>query len=261
MDILGSVGRATTERFSNASYALGFIGRVFKETFLFFRRRQAGYKVLVFQILFTGVEALGVSTLLALGIGATVNFVASSLLPQFGQGRLAYVILITIITRELGPMLTAFIIVARSGTAIATELGGMVVSHEIEAYVSVGIDPISYLAVPRFLGVTISSVLINVYFNLFGLLGSYAVLRFLSPLPLAEYLSGLVDALKVRDLATGVLKSFVFGALVSLISTYQGFSVQRASTEVPQAGIRAVGQSFTAIILADAAITAISYTV
>lgn len=261
MDALGRLGRTVIVKVSASAYALGFFGRLLKETVLFFKRGQAGYRVLIMQVLFTGVEALGVSALLALGIGATVNFVGSTLLPQFGQGKLAYLILITIVTRELGPLLTAFIIVARSGTAIATEIGGMVVSHEIEAYVSVGIDPISYLAVPRFLGVTLSSVLLNIYFNLFGLLGSYAVLRFLSPLPIREYLAGLMEALRMTDLATGLLKSLVFGVLVSVIATYQGFSVERASTEVPQAGIRAVGQSFSAIILADAAITAISYIV
>ncbi len=228
---------------------------------MFVRRKQVGFKVLVMQILFTGVEALSISAILAMGIGAVVNIVGLSLLPQFGQGRLMYVILIAIITRELGPLLTAFIIIARSGTAIATELGGMVVSHEIEAYISIGVDPLSYLVVPRFLGVTISCFFLNIYFNFFGLLGSYAVLRIVKPLPFAEYFQGLVGALNGIDLASGLVKSLVFGVLISVVATYQGFSVMRATTEVPQAGIRAVGQSFTAIIIADAVITTVSYLV
>jgi len=240
-------------------YALGFVGSILSETVFFFRRRQVAYKVLVMQILFTGFEALSISTVLAVGIGAIINIIGSSILPQFGQGKLMYTILIAIISRELGPLLTAFIITARSGTAIATELGGMVVSHEIEAYISVGIDPISYLAVPRFLGVTISSFLLNIYFNIFGLIGSYAVLSFIAPVPFSEYYQGLLEALRLVDVGTGLFKSIVFGAIISLVSLYQGFSVLRASTEIPQAGIRAVGQTLVALVLADGIITVLSY--
>ncbi len=261
VNFVTTLGHRTIDRFRTFGYALGFLGRVLSETILFFRRKQVAYKVLVMQILFTGVEALGIATILAIGIGAIINIVGLSLLPQFGQGQLMYTILIAIITRELGPLLTAFIITARSGTAIATELGGMVVSHEIEAYVSIGIDPISYLVVPRFLGVTISCFLLNIYFNFFGLLASYGVLVLIKPLPYAEYYQGIVSTLKGVDLATGLIKSVVFGALISIVSTYQGFSVARASTEIPQAGIRAVGQAFTSLVIADAVITAVSYLV
>ncbi len=249
----------TINRFRESLYALGFMGRVLSDTVFFFRRRQVAFKVLVMQILFTGVEALSISTVLAVGIGAIVNIIGASVLPQFGQGKLMYTILIAIITRELGPLLTAFIITARSGTAIATELGGMVVSHEIEAYISVGVDPISYLAVPRFLGVTISLFFLNIYFNIFGLLGSYTVLSVLTPVPFSEYYQGLLQALSVLDVVTGMVKSLVFGSLISLVSIYQGFSVIRASTEIPQAGIRAVGQALVYLVLADAIITALSY--
>ncbi len=259
MSIVKSIGHRVIDRGREIGYTVGFVGRVLGETVFFFRRRQVAYHVLVMQILFTGVEAIGIATILAIGIGAILNIVGTSLLPQFGQMRLMYVVLIAIITRELGPLLTAFIITARSGTAIATELGGMVVSHEIEAYLSVGIDPISYLAVPRFLGVMISTFLLNIYFNFFGLLGSYIVLRFITPLPFAEYYQGLVGAMRGVDVATGLLKSLVFGGLISLVSTYQGFSVARSTTEIPQAGIRAVGGAVIAIVVADAVITSVSY--
>ena len=259
MNPIATIGRRAIARANTFAYAVGFFGRVLAGAVFFFRRTQVGYRVLVMQILFTGIEALGISAVLAVSIGAIVNIIGSSLLPQFGQGRLLYVILIAVISRELGPLLTAFIIVARSGTAIATELGGMVVSHEIEAYLSIGVDPISYLAVPRFLGVTFSCFFLNIYFNVFGLLGSYAVLMLVNPLPFSEYFMGLVGAMNGSDIAVGLIKSLVFGMLISITATFQGFSVMRATTEVPQAGIRAVSQSFVAIILADAVITAASY--
>jgi phospholipid/cholesterol/gamma-HCH transport system permease protein len=98
-----------------------------------------------------------------------------AILPQFGQDERLYDILVLIIVRELGPVLTAFIITSRSGSAITTELGNMIVSHEIEAYESVGINPVTYLAVPRLLGVVFSMIILNIYFDIFGLFGSFVV--------------------------------------------------------------------------------------
>jgi phospholipid/cholesterol/gamma-HCH transport system permease protein len=123
-------------------YNLGFFTRLLKGVGSFILRGQAARKILTMQILFTFVEALGIASLLAVGIGAAVNIIGYPLLASFSQERLIYSLLITIITRELGPLLVAFIIIARSATAIATEMAGMVISHEVEAYISIGVDPI-----------------------------------------------------------------------------------------------------------------------
>jgi len=238
---------------------MGFFYNILKETVMFFRKNQVGYKVLIMQILFTGVEALTISAILAMGIGAAINIIGSSLLPAFGASQLMYTILIVIITRELGPLLTAFIIIARSGTAIATELGSMVVSHEIEAYISVGINPISYLAVPRFIGVTVAIFILNIYFNIFGLMGSFLIVQLVKPLPPLDYLSGIFATLTPKDLFSGLIKSIVFGMIVSTIACYEGFNVERSTTEVPVAGIKAVGNSFVMCIVADILITVLYY--
>ncbi len=223
------------------------------------RRKQVGFRVLVMQILFTGFEALAITGLIAMALGAVIIIQGVNLLPQFGQGELIYTILITVITRELGPLLTAFIITARSGTAIATELGNMVISHEIEAYVSVGINPISYLVVPRFLGVTISLLILNIYFNIFGLVGSYFLTQFIKPIQFLEYFGNLLGQIRTADIASSFVKSLVFGAIISTVATYNGFAVQQASTEIPQRVIKAVGQGFILCIVADALITMIYY--
>ncbi len=259
MNILASLGKTARERVSTLLYGLGFFFNVMKEAVRFFKRSQVGYKVLINQILFTGYEALPINAIMAIAIGAAINVIGSSLLPQFGQSQLMYTILIIVITRELGPLLTAFVITARSGTAIATELGGMVVHHEIEAYMSVGLNPISYLVVPRFVGVTVAMVILTVYFNLFGLIGSFAVVQIVNPTPVGEYLRNLLGALSLGDLVSGLIKAFIFGVIVSVVSTYQGFSVNRSSTEVPVAGIKAVGQSFILIIVADVLVTLVQY--
>jgi phospholipid/cholesterol/gamma-HCH transport system permease protein len=213
----------------------------------------------VLQILFTGVEALNIVALVALSIGAVIIVEGGTILPRFGQTSLMYSILIVVITRELGPLLTAFIIIARSGTAIATELGNMVVAHEIEAYVSVGISPISYLVVPRVLGVTVSMMALTIYFNFFGLFGSYIVTQLIKPVPLVEYSRALLHALQPRDLISTLIKSCVFGFITSVVATFQGFKVGSSVTEIPRAAIKAVGQGFVLCFLADALITLVSY--
>lgn len=225
----------------------------------FLRRRQVGYKVLSLQILFTGVEAIGVIAVISLALGAVIVVQGLSLLPQFGQGHLIYPILIIAITRELGPLLTAFVVSARSGTAIATEIGNMVIDHQIEAYVATGINPIAYLAVPRFLGVTISTIVLNLYFNVFGLIGSFLVTQLAQPIGLSEYFSGLLGTLTISDIGASLIKSAVFGAIISTVSTYYGFKVERAQTEIPQMTIHAVGRGVVLCIVADAIITVAYY--
>jgi phospholipid/cholesterol/gamma-HCH transport system permease protein len=257
--MVGQLGGWVLLKVRNFFYAVGFLLTIFRETLLFPRRRQVAFRVLVMQILFTGVEAIGIISLISISLGAVIIVQGVSILPKFGQSNLIYTILIIVITRELGPLLTAFVIIARSGTAIATELGSMVVSHEIEAYVSVGINPLSYLAVPRFLGVTFSMVLLTVYFNFFGLFGSFLITQLVSPIQFVEYLRNLLTTMQAVDIVSSLIKSLAFGVIVSFVALYQGFRVQVASYEVPQVAIKAVSQGFGLCILADAIITLIYY--
>jgi phospholipid/cholesterol/gamma-HCH transport system permease protein len=242
-------------------YNLGFFARTLQGVGAFIKRSQASFKILVMQILFTFVQAMGISTLLALGIGAAVNAIGVPMLTQFSQQQLIYSLLITIITRELGPLLTAFIVIARSATAIATEIAGMVISHEVEAYISVGVDPIEHLAVPRFLGVTASLVLLNLYFSFFGLAGSYVVAQFFNAMPMGYYFSNLLQYLSIKDILITIIKSISFGAIISMGAVIEGFSVERATTEVPVAGLRAVSNAFALCIVVDILLSALYYIV
>ncbi|MCL2244511.1 MAG: ABC transporter permease [Treponema sp.] len=246
-------------KFSDFLYNLGFFARTLKGVGYFARQTQASFKILIMQILFTFVHALGITTLLALAIGAAVNIIGVSMLAQFAQDQLLYTILITIILRELGPLLTAFIVIARSATAIATEIAGMVISHEVEAYISVGVDPIVHLAVPRFLGVTISLLFLNIYFAIFGLAGSYIVAQFFSAMPMDYYFSSLLQHLEIQDIILSILKSVSFGAIISIVAVIQGFSVERASTEVPVAGLKAVSGAFALCILVNVLLSVLYY--
>jgi phospholipid/cholesterol/gamma-HCH transport system permease protein len=244
----------------NVLYTLGFFARTLGGVGNFVFRGQAAYKILLMQILFTFVEALGIASMLALGIGAAVYIIGMPLLASFSQERLIYTLLIVIVTRELGPLLAAFIIIARSATAIATEIGGMVVSHEVEAYISIGVDPIDYLAAPRFLGVTISMFLLNIYFSIFGLAGSFLVVQFFNPMPAEYYFSNLLEALGIYDILISIVKSVSFGMIIGVLAIVNGFSVERASTEIPVVGLKSVGASFAWCIIVDVLLSAVYYT-
>lgn len=244
---------------SSIFYTLGFFVRILKGVGYFIHRGQTAYRILIMQILFTFVEALGITTFLALGIGAAVNIIGLPFLAGFSQEGLIYSLLITIVMRELGPLLTAFIIIARSATAIATEMAGMVVSHEIEAYISVGVDPIEYLAVPRFLGVTISLFMLNVFFSIFGLAGSFMVAQVFNPMSASAYFGNLLQYLSLPDLIISNIKSIAFGVIISVVAMAQGLAVDRSSTEVPIAGLKAVGASFGWCILVDIILSAVYY--
>ncbi|WP_010260881.1 ABC transporter permease [Treponema primitia] len=247
-------------RLDSVFYTLGFFARTLGGIGNFVFRGQAAYKILVMQILFTFVEALGIASLLALGIGAAVYVIGMPLLASLSQERLLYTLLIIIVTRELGPLLAAFIIIARSATAIATEIGGMVISHEVEAYISVGVDPIEYLAVPRFLAVTVSMFLLNIYFSVFGLAGSFLVVQFFNPMPAAYYFNNLLEALTIQDIVITIVKSIAFGMIIAVLAIINGFSVERASTEIPVVGLKSVGASFVWCIIVDVLLSALYYT-
>lgn len=236
-----------------------FVFEVFRQVVRFRKQRQISSVVLLRQILFTGYEAFTLISLVAAAIGGLVILQGNSILSGFGQSRLMFVILVSIITRELGSLITAFIIIARSGTAIATELGNMVINREVDVLLSTGISPLSYLVVPRMIGVVVSSVVLNIYFNLTGILGGWAVSNFFSPLDFNVFFQGLLSELLPSDIAASVFKSFVFGLLVALISCYQGLMVNTASTEVPQRTIKAVVQSLTWVIVSDILISVFLY--
>jgi phospholipid/cholesterol/gamma-HCH transport system permease protein len=241
-------------------YTLGFCIRILKGAGTFMTRGRVSFKIFVMQILFTFVEALGITSFLALGIGAAVNAIGMPFLAVISQERYIYPLLIAIIMRELGPLLTAFIVIARSATAIATEIAWMVVSHEVEAYISVGVDPIEHLAVPRFLGVAVSLFLLNIYFSIFGLGASFVVAQFFNPLPAEVYFDNLLQHLAFSDILISIVKSISFGMIIAIVAIIQGFSVERASTEIPVAGLKAVGYSFAWCILLDILLSVLYYT-
>jgi phospholipid/cholesterol/gamma-HCH transport system permease protein len=225
----------------------------------FNKKNRISFRVLIRQILFTGYEALPLISFLAISIGGLIIIEGNSILTGFGQSNFLYTVLVSLVTRELSCLLTAFILVARSATAISTELGNMVVNQEIEALISFGISPIDYLVVPRIYGVLVSMMVLVVYFNLAAFLGGWLVAALFTPINLFSFINSLFTELTINDILSSLIKSITFGLTIALISCYHGLRVSFAITEVPQRTIKTVVSSLTGIIVLDIFITLIFY--
>ena len=131
------------------------------------------FSVVSAQVYFTGWQALPIISTLAVGAGAAMILQAGSQINLIGGVESIGTFMMVIVVRELGPLLTALIIVARSGTAVASEIGSMKVQKEVDALVSMGINPLSYIVFPRLMGGIISVICLAFYFNLIAVLGGY----------------------------------------------------------------------------------------
>ncbi|MBR4448993.1 MAG: ABC transporter permease [Treponema sp.] len=252
------LGAYVLSEFNSVPYVLGFIGKTFRESFAFLRTKSSR-KILIMQLLFTFIEALPLIAVISTAIGTAIYILGDKFLSSIGQSQLIYNLLSIVVTLELGPVIVAFIVTARSATAIATEIGGMVTSHQIESYISCGVDPISHLVSPRFLGVTMSVFFLNLYFSFCGLLGPAVIQFIINPANVVNFVQGVLSSITVKVLFTSILKSVLFGMIISICATYYGFSVERSSTEIPVVGISAVGKSVLGIILVDVFIIVLFY--
>lgn len=252
------LGSYVLSEFNSIPYVLGYIGKTFRESFAFLRTKSSR-KILIMQLLFTFIEALPLIAIISTAIGTAIYILGDKFLSSIGQSHLIYNLLSIIVTLELGPVIVAFIVTARSANAIATEIGGMVTSHQIESYISCGVDPISHLVSPRFLGVTMSVFFLNLYFSFCGLLGPAVIQFIINPANVVNFIQGVLSGITVKVLFTSILKSVLFGMIISICATYYGFSVERSSTEIPVVGISAVGKSVLGIILVDVFIIVLFY--
>lgn len=215
----------------------------------FHRNRFVSFDVLVKQVLFTGVQAVGLTVLIAMLLGALIIVEGYELLTAIGQTDWIYKILIFAMVRDMGPFIVCFIVLARSGAAITTELGYMVVGKEIDALNVMGISPITYLVSPRVLGMILSLILLMSYFLISGIFGGFLVSNLFQNIPFIDFLGRLLNELRVMDIIIMLCKVAVSGLFISLISSYHGLTVVKAITEVPQRGIKSVGRSVVAICL------------
>ena len=216
-------------------------------------------KVVAAQIYFTGVQALPLMSVLALVTGTLIVIQASAQLSKVGGGDLLGNLLVVMIIRELGPLMTALVVVARSGTAVASELGNMKVNHEMEVLESMGIDPLSYIVFPRLAGGMISVVCLALYFCAVALLGGWLMSQLVHPIAFSYFLDSVANAVSRADAFLFLLKNVFSGGMIFTICCYQGLTVKNSFTEVPQVTTKAVVNSILYTVSFNSLVSMIVY--
>jgi phospholipid/cholesterol/gamma-HCH transport system permease protein len=221
--------------------------------------RWAALRVTFRQMLFTGVDALPVVSAIALMLGLIVITQAGTQLPKVGGEDLLGNIIVVVIIRELGPLLTAFIVIGRSGTAITTELGNMRVAQEITALELMGIRISRYITMPRVVAVVLSMLCLIMYFDAVAVLGGFVIARIKLTVPFATFAEAVAQALSLTDVVVTAVKGVLFGTAVAAICCHHGLSVQSSYTEVPQQTTKAMINSVTICLLLDIVVTVTAY--
>jgi phospholipid/cholesterol/gamma-HCH transport system permease protein len=163
------------------------------------------------------------------------------------------------ILREIGPLITAVIVIGRSGSAITAELGTMKVAEEIEALNVMGIDPVKFLVVPRLLAMIIMMPMLTVLGEGIGLFAGWLISVTSLHLDPVFYVSNSISAVEQKDLFTGLLKALIFGAVVGTVGCFYGIQVEGGAEGVGQATTKSVVTSLTCMLATDALLTALIY--
>lgn len=205
------------------------------------------------QVYRAGVRLLPMVSFLAIALGLIIIGQTVSLLTRVGAQNYAGTVMVTVIVRELGPILTAIIVLARVGTATVVELGTARAMGEVEALESLGIDPIHYLVVPRVIGLALSIFSLTVYLIIIAVLSGY-LFAFLQDVPLrpTEYINQLATSLQWHDFVLLALKTTVFGCIIAVVTCFQGLAQPLRIEHVSGATTRAVAHSVVACIFVDA---------
>lgn len=253
-------GRKTVEGVAYAADVLYLSYLAFKELLAPARRGRAEvFRVVTRQILFTGVDALPVVGAIALILGLLIIIQAGTTLPQVGAGALLAKIVELTVVRELGPLLTAFIVVWRSGTAMCSELGYMRVGQEIAALETMGINVVHFLVMPRLAGAIVAMICLTIYFDLVAIMGGFLVAEVTLTIPVAVYLAEIEKSLSIADVLITVIKGGLFGVVVAVICCHHGLSVGVATTEVPQQTTRAMLNTVTVCLVLDVIVSVSFY--
>lgn len=219
--------------------------------------RRVAARVLLNQLRFTALEAMGLIALLS-GVLSYLTISATlTQLDKVGASELIGQLMVVVIVRELGPLLTALAVVSRSGTAITAELATNTVLGEVRALEGLGIDPFHYLVLPRMFGCVLSVATLMVVFDVIAVSAGYLAASVFGSMSAARYLGIVADNLTTQDVVLTAVKGLIFGLVIGVIPAYEGLSVRRGPTEIPQAVIRGTVGSIAYILIFAALIVGV----
>jgi phospholipid/cholesterol/gamma-HCH transport system permease protein len=262
---------------------LTLVGQKFHALGLFLLRRPVGQEVALFvraimslfnksrsfktdsrniilQTFFTGVEIFPILFVVATLFGTVVIIEVITMMGKMGFDDVVGGLMVVVIIRELGPILTAFLIAGRSGSSLTTYIGGMVINSEVDALATMGVDPVRYLVMPGLIGGAIATFIMNIVFSTSAICAGYLMTKIAIALTgnalnlqlTWDYLSTeILKALTFTDFIFIVVKPIVFGCIITTNACYQAMNIPRDIRQVPKATGRSVIKSFFYIVCAD----------
>ena len=228
------------------------------DTFKWLFTKKRSLKSLVREVIFIGIDSFPLVSLISFFIGIILAFQTAYQLQQFSSEiHLASLVALSLV-RELGPVIGALIVAARSGASITAGIGSMKISEQVDALEAFGVEPIDYLVVPKFISLLVCMPVLVIYADLLGILGGYLVGAFKFSIPFGLYIRMTFDALAMKDVVSGLVKSVFFGSIIAFISCYEGLR-PFSSTDVSRVVTYSVVRSFILIIICDCILTALFY--
>lgn len=257
MNTIRALGRLISESSETCGYGLGLAARAVVDapSLLAFRRIRAVLD-LVFSYCVIGLPVVAlvsvvIGMILAIGMGVT--------LADLGQEyRIGWLVAATLI-REMGPLMTAFILAASLGSGVAAEIGTMKVSEEIDALEVLSISPIKFLILPRLVALMIVTPILTVYADVIGILGGSIVAGSQFGVSFTEYKIQALDAITSTDIRQNLLKAFVFGVIIAFVGCTQGLLTDGGATGVGMRTRRAVVVSFILVLVVGYVLSWIVY--
>ena len=197
-----------------------------------------------------GANGVGITALLGFLIGLILAFQSAVALRMFGAQIYVADLVVLCMFRELGPLITAFILASRSGSAYAAELGTMKVNEELDALTTSGLDPMRFLIVPRVIALVLMLPLLTMFNNLFSLLGAELVMIGLGFSPVVFW-DHVTSTAGLNDLFGGLLKTVVFGFLIGGIGCLKGMQTGKGASAVGDSATRAVVSCLVMLVAVD----------
>lgn len=203
------------------------------------------------QMEFIGVKSIGIVLLVGVFSGGVFALQTGYAFALFNADTLVGATVGIALARELAPVFTSLMVVARAGSAMAAELGSMAVTEQVDALHAMAVNPLQYLVAPRLLAGFLMVPFLTGFFNAIGLLGAYFVGVYLLNIPEGPFLKQLDYYLDADDVVQGLCKAAVFGFVLAAISTYQGMTTQGGAEGVGRATTKAVVYSSVCILVMD----------
>src|SRR5512135_600290 len=221
------------------------------------------FREMLRQMYIAGYKSLFVVSIVAAFTGMIMSLQAGLALKDYGQEDLIGQGIVLVLTREMSPFMTALIMAASIGSAMAAEIGTMTVSEEIDALEVMSIDPVKYLVLPRIVGFTLMVPVLAIYSTVLGVIGGGLVAKTQLNVDFDTYIRLVLEIVRskngLKDIWVGQLKAFVFGITISSISCQQGLSAKGGAIGVGNAVRQSVVNSFLFVIILGYFITAVFY--